>query len=142
MNLIAGRTLIPASELIAGRTVRIRVGGVWSTAGVDSATLVIRNSAGLVYSAVVMTSAGALVNVPWTAEFDIQVQELGVAGDGDLASAAIATFRPTASIGSVANARNITTIDTTIGVDLKLYMNVGAGTSSITRNIGTATVVF
>lgn len=136
-----GSPSIPATSLYAGNSYRVKLAGTWSTAAADTATINIANLAGdFVYATTNIYAGGAVTNEQWSAEFDIEIQSIGGAGTGKLASTTITTrcgTGPTAtSVIHSTSAVNITTFNSTGGIYLAPYIGVGVGTSTVTRNLG------
>ena len=136
-----GALAIPATSLYAGNSYKVRLSGVWTTLGADTMTINIADLAGtFVYATTTIYTGGAVTAEQWSAEFDIEIQAIGGAGTGKLASTTV-THRcgtgPTAtSVVHSSSAVNTTTFNSTGGIYLAPYIGVGVGTSTVIRNLG------
>lgn len=149
MGSFTGISLIPATSLYPGHTTRVRVGGVFTVAdaGGDTLTISIRNIADTyTYGSITLFTGGAVTAQAWSAEFELQVQATGAAGVGVHATSAISgrgeTVVGVPGVFSTSNTSDATTFSTVGGVDYALYMSVGLATSTISKNVGVATVIF
>lgn len=142
LGTAVGSPTIPLTSLYPGCSFKIRLGGVWSTVGVDTMTINIANLAGdFTYATATIYTGAAATAEPWSAEFEIQIQALGAATTGRLASSSVTTRKGGAvtssvSVVSTSEAVNSTTFSTAGGIYLAPYIGVGVGTSSVSRHLG------
>ena len=141
LGTAVGSPSIPATSLYGGNTYRAKLSGTWTTAGADTMTVRIADLAGtFVYAEGTVYTGGAVTDEPWSAEFEIQIQAIGGAGVGKLASSAStvrsATAAATVGVAHVNDSLNVTTFNSTGGIYLAPYIGVGVNTSTVTRHAG------
>lgn len=133
-----GTATLPANFLVAGKTVRLRASGIFSTAGTGGQTVTIRFKLGstALLATAALASGGALSNRGWSTDVELTCRSTG--GSGSVFAQSQGGFIRFTSASTSGAAEFIstaaTTIDTTasLAVDLTADWNTAVAGDSIT----------
>jgi hypothetical protein len=138
MGSFAGGVTIPSASIAAGMTVRVKVSGLFTTAG-GSVVVSLQNLGGtFTYASSASISAAGVVSEEFFVDFDIQVSQLGAAGVG--IQRFFATSQLLNQLQVPVAGKNTTTFDSTVPMELVLYVNTVNAT--IVRHSCYATVLY
>lgn len=146
-NALWGSQVIKANTLKPGMTVRLRAGGLLTSASSTACEVGIRFSNGTTIATNMAALATSLVNDVFFVECDIAVRDVGASGS----VLGLGGFSYTSASGSANSAaprrmqngllQSTTTVDTTTDQVLDLYVDPGATTHGFTLNRCTVEII-